>query len=136
MTTNALPNVQAPKTDDRPVWDVIFTVYGYPALLLAHRLKIFPLLADAPRSMAEICVALNLKQRPAEAILTVATALGFLSLQNGQYALTAVAEEYLLERSPNYFGYFWDLMIDNYQVCSFANLEKAVLTDAPQTYGG
>ena len=136
MTQNLSSNTQTPRVDDRPVWDVVFAVYGYPALLLAHRLKIFALLADNPSTLTEICNAVKINQRPAEAVLTVATALGFLTLQDGRYALTTVAEEYLLERSPNYFGYLWDLMIDNYQVCSYASLEKAILTDSPQTYGG
>ena len=124
MAQDTFSNIQPPRVDDRPVWDVIFAVYGYPALLLAHRLKVFPLLAEGPRSLADICDALKIKPRPAEAILTVATALGFLSLQNGNYALTPVAEEYLLEKSPSYFGYLWDLMIDNYQVCSFSVLHS------------
>ncbi len=136
MDKEDFPSIKAPRVDDRPLWDVVFAVYGYPALLLAHRLKIFPLLAEGPRTLAEICNALSIQQRPAEAILTVATSLGFLSLQEERYALTAVAEEYLLESSPNYFGFFWDLMIANYQVCSFSTLEKAVLTDSPQAYGG
>ncbi|MBS0586924.1 MAG: methyltransferase [Proteobacteria bacterium] len=136
MTQNAFSNVPMPRADDRLLWDVVFAVYGYPALLLAHRLKVFALLADNPRTLTEICDALNIKPRPAEAILTVACALGFLSLQQERYALTAVSEEYLLQKSPNYFGFLWDLMIDNYQVCSFTSLEKAILTDSPQTYGG
>lgn len=136
MAQDVSSNIQTPRVDDRPVWDVIFAVYGYPALLLAHRLKVFALLAAGPRTIEDICNSLNIKQRPAEAILTAATALGFLSLQEGRYSLTAVSEEYLLEKSPNYFGFFWDLMIDNYQVSSFTSLEKAILTDAPQAYGG
>lgn len=134
--SDIISNVQVPCIDDRPVWDVVFAIYGYPALLLAHRLKLFPLLAEGPRTLTEICDALNIKQRPAEAILTVATALGFLSLEAGRYLLTEVSKEYLLETSTNYFGFFWDLMIDNYQVCSFSSLEKAIMTDAPQAYGG
>ena len=92
MEQDTFPTIQAPRVDDRPVWDVVFAVYGYPALLLAHRLKVFSLLADGPRTLADICNALNIKQRPAEAILTVATALGFLSLQEERYSLTAVSE--------------------------------------------
>ncbi|GJL71322.1 MAG: methyltransferase [Nitrosomonas sp.] len=129
-------NMQEPRVDDRPMWDVIFAVYGYPALLLAHKLRLFPLLAEESRTLTDICNALNIKRRPAEAILTVATSLGFLSLQDGRYSLTAISEDYLLEKSPNYFGFFWDLMIDNYQVFSFQNLEKAITTDSPQAYGG
>ncbi len=136
MTQDNISNIQVPQVDDRPLWDVIFAIYGYPALLLAHRLKIFPLLAENARTLPEICGALNIQQRPAEAILTAATALGFLSLKEEHYCLTPVTEAYLLETSPNYFGFFWDMMIDNYQVSSIAGLEKAVLTDSPQAYGG
>lgn len=136
MTQDDFPEIRTPRVDDRRVWDVVFAVYGYPALLLAHRLKLFALLADAPLSLTDICKSLHIKERPAEAILTVATSLGFLSLEQGRYSLTAVTEEYLLEKSPNYFGFFWDLMIDNYQVCSFSTLEQAILTDSPQVYGG
>ncbi|MDQ3185980.1 MAG: acetylserotonin O-methyltransferase [Pseudomonadota bacterium] len=129
-------NTQRPRSDDRPLWDVAFAVYGYPALLIAHRLKLFSLLADGARTLPEICEMLNIQPRPAEAILTAATALGFLSLQDERYSLTACSEDYLLEKSPSYFGFFWDMMIDNSEVFSYANLERAVLTNSPQAYGG
>lgn len=122
--------------DDRPLWDVVLGVYGFPALLLAHKLNLFTLLDDGALTLSVISERLNIKRRPAEAILTTATSLGFLSLYEERYSLTPVAEHYLLKKSPTYFGYFWDLMIDNDQVHSFASLEKAVLTDTPQTYWG
>lgn len=136
MAQDKTSGLQLPGVDDRPLWDVIFAIYGYPALLLAHRLKIFSVLAEKSRTLPEICEALNLRQRPAEAILTTATSLGFLSIEEGRYRLTPVTEVYLLESSPNYFGFFWDMMIDNYQIASIAGLEKAILADAPQAYGG
>jgi hypothetical protein len=61
----------------------------------------FPLLANRPRSLPQVCEALGIKRRPAEAILTVAVALGFLELRDGQY-LTPLAEEYLLDQSSTY----------------------------------
>ncbi len=136
MNQAASVEIRRPRTDDRPLWDVVFGVYGYPALLIAHRLKLFPLLAERARTLSEVCDALRIKRRPAEAILTVATALGFLQLRDGRYSLTAVAEDYLLDSSPTYFGFYWDFIINNYQVCSLASLEKAVLTDSGQAYGG
>ncbi|WON73376.1 methyltransferase [Nitrosospira sp. Is2] len=125
-----------PRGDDRPLWDAVFAVYGYPALLIAHRLKVFPLLEQGARTLPEICTALNIKRRPAVAMLSAATALGFLSLHDERYSLTSLAEDYLLEKSPSYFGFFWDMMIDNSEVFSYASLERAVLTDVPQAYGG
>lgn len=134
--TKDTPGFRPPRQDDRPLWDVMFAVYGYPALLIAHRLKVFSLLETGPHALEEICNILNIKRRPAEAVLAAATALGFLSLQDKLYALTPLSEDYLLEKSPNYFGFFWDMMIDNSEVFSYENLERAVLTDCPQAYGG
>jgi Dimerisation domain len=129
-------DIKRPRTDDRRVWDVVFGVYGFPAILLAHKLKLFPLLANRPRSLPQVCEALGIKRRPAEAILTAAVALGFLDLRDGQYSLTPLAEDYLLDQSPTYFGTYLDLIINNYSVCSLDQLEKAVQTDTAQAYAG
>ena len=129
-------DIKRPRTDERRVWDVVFGVYGFPAILLAHKLKLFPLLADRPRSLPEVCEALGIKRRPAEAILTAAVALGFLELPDGRYSLTPLAEDYLLDQSPTYFGTYLDLIINNYSVCSLDKLEKAVQTDTAQAYAG
>jgi hypothetical protein len=114
---------------------VILGVYGYPAVLLAHKLKLFPLLAQQPHTLQEVGEALKIARRPTEALLTAATALGFLQLQNGLYSLTPLSEDYLLESSPTYFGGYLDLFIAAYSVCSLENLEKAVRTNSPQAYG-
>lgn len=127
--------VQKPRTDDRPLWDVVFGIYGYPAVLLAHKVKLFSLLEKRPRTLPEICTELGIRRRPAAALVTVAASLGFLRLQDGRYSLTPLAEDYLLESSPTYFGTYWDLIINNYSVCSLDSLEKAVRTDTAQAYG-
>ena len=60
--------------DDRPVADVVLGIYGYNAVLAAHRLKLFPLLAAGPRALPDVCAALGIKPRPAQAILAAASA--------------------------------------------------------------
>ena len=87
MGRTASIDIKRPRTDDRRVWDVVFGVYGFPAILLAHKLKLFPLIANRPRSLPQVCEALGIKRRAAEAILTAAVALGFLELRGGQYLL-------------------------------------------------
>jgi hypothetical protein len=47
VAQTALIEIKRPRTDDRRVWDVVFGVYGFPAILLAHKLKLFPLLAKS-----------------------------------------------------------------------------------------
>jgi hypothetical protein len=136
MEAEAPVELRAPRTDDRAVRDVGFGFYGYPALLIGHRLGLFPLLDEKPRTLPQVGEALGIKPRPASAILTAAVALGFVRLRDGRYSLTTVAEDYLLERSPTYMGFLWDLTSDNKDVVSFAGLEKAVLTDSAQVFGG
>src|SRR5712691_5351777 len=101
--------IRKPGMDDRPLWDVVFGVCGYPAVLLAHKLKLFSLLAEQPRALSEICFALNIARRPAAALLSVCASLGLVQVQNGRYSLTPVSENYLLESSPTYFGGELDL---------------------------
>jgi hypothetical protein len=136
MSQSSSGEIHKPQTDDRPLWDVVSGVYGYPAILLAHKLKVFPLLAENPRTLAEICTALKIARRPAAALLTAATALGFLSLHDDHYQLTPLSENYLLDTSPTYSGGWLDLTIAISSMWSLESLEKAVRTDTAQIYGG
>ena len=94
-----------PRTDDRPLWDVCFGLYGYAAILIAHRLRIFEHLAEKPLSLTEVGEAVGIEPRPTEVLLTAATSVGLLRLDEGRYALTPVSEDYLLETSPTPFGF-------------------------------
>jgi SAM-dependent methyltransferase len=111
-------------------------IYGYQAVLVAHHLKLFPLLAGGARTIAEIGAALDIGRRPAEALLTVCASLGLVTKEGGRYTLTPVSEDYLLETGPAYFGGFLDYTIANQAVFTFEGLKKAVLTNAAQVYGG
>jgi hypothetical protein len=118
--------------DDRPLMDVSFGIYAYAAIMVAHRLKLFPLLASGPQTLPDVCAALGIKPRPARAILAASSAQGFARSSGGSYSLTPLAAQYLLETSPTYFGFLWDLLIgvaDNN--LSFSSVERGVLTDAP-----
>jgi len=132
MSQHDSTTIRKPRTDDRPLWDVLLAIEGYPAVLVAHELKLFALLADKPLSLDEICAAKHLARRPAHAPLAVATALGLLRLQDGHYALTPLAEDSLLEDSPTYFGGAFDGMLGLASVYLPTSLKQAVLTDSPQ----
>jgi hypothetical protein len=125
-----------PRNDDRALWDIIMGIYGYQAVLLAHDLKLFPLLAKGPGTPADIAAGLNIALRPAQALLHACLSLGLVQEQDGKYRLSRVSEEYLLESSPVYFGGFLDYTLANRAVLSFDALKKAVLTNSPQIYGG
>ncbi|MET7550926.1 methyltransferase [Streptomyces sp. NPDC005500] len=118
--------------DDKKLWDVVFGAFGYPAILIAHKIRIFDLLAQGPRALEEICNEKNIARRPAQAMLSAAASQGFIEVRDGRYQLTSLAQEYLTPGSPRYFGHYWDFIIENHQVFSFEVLEQAVLEDAPQ----
>jgi len=120
------------RTDDRPLWDVMLGVCGYPAMLVAHELKLLELLAETPLSLDEICVAKGIVRRPAETLLAVCTSLGLIALTEGRYALTPLSEDYLLPSSPTYFGWFYDAWRPIYSIWSPDSLRDAVMTDHPQ----
>jgi hypothetical protein len=129
--------IRPPRSDDRPLWDVYFALQGSAAILAAHQLKLFELLGECPQSLAEVCAALKIAARPAEALLSIAAAAGFVELREGRYRLTPVAEDYLLESSPTYFGSHWKNIITDFEsIYTTSSIVKAAQTDSPQAYGG
>ena len=48
--------IRAPRMDDRPLLDVMLALYGYPAVLVANKLKLFDLLAEKPLTLQEVCI--------------------------------------------------------------------------------
>ena len=119
--------------DDRLVTDVPMGIYGFLAILVAYRLKLFPLLASGPQTIPDICAALGIRPRPAQAILAAASAHGLVRSGQGSYWLAPVGEKYLLETSPGYFGFYWDLFIANAgNALTYSSIERAVLTDSQQ----
>jgi hypothetical protein len=128
--------LRKPRSDDRVLWDLVWGLYGYPALFIAHRVGVFRTLGEGPKALPEVCQALDLSPRPADMLLTAATSAGFLQLDEGVYSLTPLAEDYLLETSPTYFGFHFDLLASASELFSLASLERAVRTDSSQVFGG
>jgi len=134
--SDIVSEIREPRGDDQRIWGVLSGIFGYPAVLVAHDLKLFELLGEGPRTLADVSDSLGIARRPAEALLSICTSLGFMRKRDGRYSLTSVAEDYLLESGPAYFGGYFDHVEQHYSVWSFESLKKAVLTDSPQAYGG
>jgi ubiquinone/menaquinone biosynthesis C-methylase UbiE len=136
MSEKTIPAIQRPRVDDRPIWDILSGIFGYPAVLVSHDLKLFSLLAEKPRTLSEVCDSLGIASRPAEALLTVNSSLGLVRVENDRYSLTSLAEDYLLESSPASFSGYLDLMIASYSTYSVESIKKMVLTNTSQVYSG
>jgi SAM-dependent methyltransferase len=133
MPQPAFEDIQKPRLDDRPLWDILAAARGYTALLVAHDLRLFPLLGEGPRTLAEIAQALGLHHHPAEALLTMLSALELVRVDGSGYALTPLARETLLESSPTYVGWYLDREVANAEVFSFESVKAAVRNGAPLT---
>jgi SAM-dependent methyltransferase len=131
MQPQMLEDIRKGRTDDRPLWDLMAAGRGYTALLIAHDLKLFALLGERPRTLAEIGAALHLADHPAEALLTMLESLSLVQAQNGHYGLTPLATDALVETSPTYFGWYLDREIANEAVFSFHSLRDALVSDTP-----
>lgn len=132
MQKRSLAAIRKPRVDDRPLCDVMFGIWGYPAILVAHELKFFELLAEEPLTLEEVCAAKKLAQRPAEALLAVCASLGLVSRRSDRYSLTALSREYMLPSSRFYLGWWYDAWRPIISVWSPDSLREAVLTDKPQ----
>jgi hypothetical protein len=126
--------IRKPRADDRRLLDIEIGIIGYMGVMVAHKLKLFALIGQMPRSLNEVCQMLNIARRPAEALLNVSLSLGLVQRHGDSYMLTPLAEDYLLETSPTYFGDVFDL--DLAEPFSFEEIEKALLSNAQQVYGG
>lgn len=84
MTSQTDPlAIRRPRSDDRLLLDIEAGLYGYLAVLVAHDLRLFALLGEKPRTVMDICRALNIARRPAEALLSVSLSLGFVQSDQG-----------------------------------------------------
>src|SRR2546427_8936056 len=121
------PTAQAlrqPRTDTRLLDDIVFGLHGYWAVLVAHDLKLFPLLAAHPCTLHEVCERLQLARRPAETLPMVCVALDLLQGHDGRYGLTPLAEDYFVESSPTSFGAMLDRYITHASLLSFASVKR------------
>ncbi len=85
----AQQTLRKPQNSDQVLWDILLGISGYPAVVVAHQMKFFKLLAKGPLSINEICAQLQIEHRPARAIVAICASLGFVRLVNGRYSLTS-----------------------------------------------
>jgi len=124
--------LRAPRSDDRPLRELIAGGLMLPAVLVAHELRLCPLLARAPLTTAEIGAALGIAPRPARALLAACASAGLLSARERRWSLTPLAEDYFLPESPAYFGGYWEMLIATYALFSFDCVRRAIISDEPQ----
>ena len=107
------PSITAATCSDAPVWNAWMSAFHAPALAIADELGVFAALRDQPATAVDLAKLLGIEVRATEAIAGVMTALEFLVLAAGRYALTDTSRTYLLPESPYYWGGMLKRIRDN-----------------------
>jgi 3-hydroxy-5-methyl-1-naphthoate 3-O-methyltransferase len=100
-----------PETDPTSIYRQRDGLYAVDMLTTAIcHLDLFSRLADRPADLSAICRMLDLRERPADVMLTLLTAMGLLQNDGGVFSLTMMAREHLIGTSPWFIGpYFASL---------------------------
>jgi 3-hydroxy-5-methyl-1-naphthoate 3-O-methyltransferase len=104
---------QAPLTDPIEIYRYRDGLYAVDMLTAAITgLDFFTLIGERGLTKAEICKELGIQDRPTDVMLTLFTAMGFLSSQNGSFKLTPGAREHLVNTSRWFLGPYYASLKD------------------------
>ena len=88
-------------------------------------LDFFTWLNHHPSDKTGICRALELAERPADVMLTLFVAMGFLQSENGIFKLTDLAREHLVKGSPWFIGPYFASLSDRPVCKDFLNVLRS-----------
>jgi predicted O-methyltransferase YrrM len=99
----------APDTDPTAVYRVRDGIYAADMLLAAIvHLDFFTWLAEHPATRDGICRALDIKDRPADVMLTLFAAMGLVEERQQVFHATRLAREHLGRTSPWFLGPYYE----------------------------
>jgi SAM-dependent methyltransferase len=103
----------APHTDPIEIYRYRDGLYAVDMLTAALTgLDLFTFIGERQLTKAEICKGLNIQERPADVMLTLFTAMGFLDNHNGAFSLTVKGREHLVSTSPWNLGPYYASLKD------------------------
>ncbi len=121
-----------PQTDPTSIYHQRDGLYAVDMLTAALcHLDLFTRLAEQPTDLPTLCRALDLRERPADVMLTLLTAMDLLQNQAGIFSLTAMAREYLVSSSPLFMGPYF-ASVKERPVCR--DILAVLRTDQPSTW--
>jgi SAM-dependent methyltransferase len=121
-----------PATDPTSIYRYRDGLYAVDFLTAAIcHLDLFSWLAKNPADKATICEAVDLRERPADVMLTLFTAMGYLQNENGIFSLAPLAREHLVKSSPWFIGPYFGSVKDR-PVCE--DIVAVLRTDKPANF--
>jgi 2-polyprenyl-3-methyl-5-hydroxy-6-metoxy-1,4-benzoquinol methylase len=121
-----------PKTSPEKVFSLRETVFAYDLFITAvSHFDFFNWLNKNPADIATICRELNIKERPADVMLTLFKAYGFIEERQGKFYISNTARDYLISQSSfDLSSYVSSLM--NRPIC--ADMKKVLQTGKPANW--
>jgi ubiquinone/menaquinone biosynthesis C-methylase UbiE len=125
--------LRKPATDPTSIYRYRDGLYAADLLTAAIvHLDFFSSLAGRPADLARICRRLRLKPRPADVMLTLFVAMGFLRRRGSRFELTGLAREHLVRSSPWFIGPYFASLKER-PVCR--DMLNVLRTDRPANWG-
>ena len=122
-----------PHTDPVDIYRVRDGIYAADMLLAAIvHLDLFSWLEKNPATRADVCRAFDTAARPADVMLTLFAAMGFVEERQGVFHVTALAGEHLVKTSPWFLGPYYE-SLKNRPVA--LDLLKVLRTGKPANWG-
>lgn len=121
-----------PKTSPEKIFSLRETVFAYDLFITAvSYFDFFNWLNKHPADIATICGELKIHARPADVMLTLFKAYGFVEEKQGKFQLTNTAKDYLVQESDfDLSSYVSSLM--NRPIC--ADMQKVLQTGKPANW--
>jgi len=125
---------RSPKTDPTELYYHRDGIYA-PELVAAAvvGLDFFSWLAKSPADLATICSSFGFAERPADVMLTLFCAMGYLEKKAGTFHVTELVREFLVRESPWFIGPYYTHMADR---PIYQGLLETLRTDKPGGWAG
>jgi len=107
--TDSFDLLRSPATDPTSIYRYRDGLYAVDLLTAAiSHLDFFSWLNEHTADLPTICRSLDLRERPADVMLTLFSAMGLLRTENGRFLLTDLARDHLVKSSQWNIGPYFD----------------------------
>lgn len=113
------------KESQERLWDILMGFVASQALYACVELNLFTQLTGRALTLAQVAEAAGIDSRTAERLLTPMVALGLVTVEQGHYSNTEVADLCLVKGKPHYFGDMVSYYINNFYPAAGQILESA-----------
>jgi 3-hydroxy-5-methyl-1-naphthoate 3-O-methyltransferase len=121
-----------PDTDPTSLYREHDGLYAVEMLTAAIcHLDLFSFLAPQPADLPALCRALDVRERPADVMLTLLTSMALLHNNGGIFSLTPMAREHLVKSSPWFIGPYFATLQER-PVCR--DILAVLRTDQPSNW--